>query len=126
MLDSLAQGLGVWEDEGGPAAPVPAAPAALPGQAGRAGVPRYANDIGALRIGVGVGALNCIGATPPADHPHVYLSLAGAPGLLCPYCATFFYRDAALGGDETVPAGCFYDAGAGAPHLARIDPGDAP
>jgi uncharacterized Zn-finger protein len=111
-------GLAAWEDEGGSTARHYAR-AAPPGPASRPGAPRYFNDVGAMSIGIGGEALNCIGATPPADHPHVYLNLTDQADILCPYCSTRFFHDPRLGRHETKPPGCFYDSGAGAPRADR-------
>lgn len=113
--------LGVWENEGGPAAiakPM-ALQAGLPYRAPRNGIPRFLNDAGSGVVEISVRALNCIGATPPADHPHVYLEMGQRPSILCPYCATRFQFDRTLHYDETRPAGCFHDDG-GRPHSGEI------
>ena len=116
-------GLDAWEEEGG-SAPRPRSPqAAPPGEAPHTGVPRFFNDMGVASIGVGVEALNCIGAMPPADHPHVYLDMTDRADIACPYCSTRFFRDPSLRANETAPPGCFYDSGAGAPRRERRDGG---
>ena len=38
-------------------------------------VPHLANDQGVEKIFIGVRELNCMGARPPHDHPHVYLDM---------------------------------------------------
>jgi uncharacterized Zn-finger protein len=38
-------------------------------------VPHLANDKGVEKIYVGVKELQCMGARPPHDHPHVYLDM---------------------------------------------------
>jgi uncharacterized Zn-finger protein len=68
--------------------------------------PHFANDQGVEKIYVGVKELNCMGARPPFDHPHVYLDMGAESQILCPYCSTLFVHDAKLEPDETVPAGC--------------------
>jgi uncharacterized Zn-finger protein len=112
--------LGIWENEGGrtKAAVRPRLPPGLSHRGAHGGVPRFVNDVGARTVAIGVTALNCIGATPPADHPHVYLEMGEGADILCPYCATLFCFHPALRFDETLPPGCFHDAGAGAPALA--------
>ena len=104
-------GLGVWENEGGPPAFVEptSPPPGVPYRAPRGGIPRFLNDAGCMVVEIGVRALNCIGATPPADHPHVYLDMGEQPFILCPYCATRFRFDPTLRYDETRPFGCFHD-----------------
>jgi uncharacterized Zn-finger protein len=122
MLDILepALALCVWEGEGGRAASlrsvrVPAAEY----RASRRGVPRFMNDIGSAMVEIGVRAFNCIGATPPADHPHVYLDMGEHPSILCPYCATLFQFDAALRGEATRPPGCSHGDAAPLPDQER-------
>lgn len=115
MFDVLERdpGLGVWENEGGPAAFVDPAPLLplVPSPGPRRGVPSFLNDAGSRVVEIGVRTFNCIGATPPNDHPHVYLDMGASPSLLCPYCATRFQFDAALPDGATFPAGCAYDGG---------------
>jgi uncharacterized Zn-finger protein len=74
-------------------------------------VPHLANDIGAEKIFVGVKELQCMGALPPYDHPHVYLDMGGDTQILCPYCSTSFVFDARLPEDETDPKGCLATLG---------------
>ena len=69
-------------------------------------VPHFANDIGVDRIKVGVRELNCMGARPPFDHPHVYLDMGGDNEILCPYCSTVYEYAPALTATETEPKDC--------------------
>ena len=69
-------------------------------------VPHFANDDGVARIKVGVHELNCMGARPPYDHPHVYLDMGADKEILCPYCSTVYEHDPALDATESQPAGC--------------------
>lgn len=69
-------------------------------------VPHIANDKGVEKIFVGVKELQCMGARPPFDHPHVFLDMGTDTQVLCPYCSTLFVYDARLGADETDPKGC--------------------
>ena len=113
MLDVLETNfdLGVWENEGGPAAfsrPAPL-PVGIPFRAPRHGLPRFLNDVGSAIVEIGVRAFNCIGATPPADHPHIYLDMGISPSILCPYCSTRFRFDPALRDGATRPPGCWHD-----------------
>lgn len=68
-------------------------------------IPHFANDEGVTRIRVGVHELNCMGARPPYDHPHVYLDMGAEGQVLCPYCSTLYVHDARLAADETEPKG---------------------
>ncbi|MEZ5856133.1 MAG: zinc-finger domain-containing protein [Hyphomicrobiaceae bacterium] len=69
-------------------------------------VPHLANDEGVEQIKVGVRELNCMGARPPFDHPHVYLDMGAEKQILCPYCSTLYVHDSALGAGDTEPKGC--------------------
>lgn len=69
-------------------------------------VPHFANDGGSDRIKVGVHELNCMGARPPYDHPHVYLDMGADGEILCPYCSTVYQYDGSLAATDTEPPGC--------------------
>lgn len=68
-------------------------------------VPHFANDAGAEKITVGVKELQCMGARPPFDHPHVYLDMGGDDQVLCPYCSTLYRYDARFGPTDCDPVG---------------------
>ncbi|MET0606089.1 MAG: zinc-finger domain-containing protein [Beijerinckiaceae bacterium] len=74
------------------------------------GVPHFQNDVGAAAIHIGVREFMCIGATPPFDHPHVYLDMGADSEIICPYCSTLFRHRAELHGGDTDPAGCAWSA----------------
>jgi uncharacterized Zn-finger protein len=69
-------------------------------------VPHLANDQGVEKIFVGVKELNCMGARPPFDHPHVYLDMGLGNQTLCPYCSTLFIYDVQLRAGATDPPNC--------------------
>jgi len=69
-------------------------------------VPHLANDQGVEKIFIGVRELNCMGARPPFDHPHVYLDMGDDGQILCPYCSTLYIYDPRLAPDQSDPAGC--------------------
>ena len=69
-------------------------------------VPHFANDKGAEKIFVGVKELQCMGARPPFDHPHVFLDMGVDNQVLCPYCSTLYLDDARLAAAESDPADC--------------------
>jgi uncharacterized Zn-finger protein len=69
-------------------------------------VPHLANDRGAEKIYVGVRELQCMGARPPFDHPHVYLDMGTDNQILCPYCSTLYIFNDRLEPDQTEPGGC--------------------
>ena len=68
-------------------------------------IPHFHNTDGAEAISIGVSEFKCIGATPPFDHPHIFLDMGGDTEIICPYCSTVYRRDDALAADETVPKG---------------------
>jgi uncharacterized Zn-finger protein len=72
-------------------------------------VPHLANDQGAEKIYVGVKELQCMGARPPFDHPHVYLDMGVDSQILCPYCSTLYVFTDSLEADATEPAGCLVE-----------------
>ncbi len=71
-------------------------------------VPHFHNDIGADTIRIGVKEFKCMGASPPHDHPHVYLDMGDDGQIICPYCSTVYVFDASLSAVETAPPGCLY------------------
>lgn len=72
-------------------------------------IPHFKNDEGVAAIEIGVREFQCMGATPPQDHPHVYLDMGDEDEILCPYCSTHYKYDPELGETETRPRGCFHD-----------------
>ncbi len=68
-------------------------------------VPHFQNDAGVPKIVVGVKEFMCIGATPPYDHPHVFLDMGDDGEKVCPYCSTLFQYGPSLHADETDPPG---------------------
>lgn len=75
-------------------------------------VPHLANDLGVEKIFVGVKELNCMGARPPFDHPHVFLDMGTDSQILCPYCSTLFVHDPRLQAGESEPRDCIVDIAA--------------
>ena len=71
--------------------------------------PKFYNEIGVPIVRVGCREFECIGAMPPQDHPHIYLNMGDASGIVCPYCSTLFHFDPSLGAHEADPADCAYD-----------------
>src|SRR3972149_1714402 len=59
-------------------------------------VPHFHNDPGVPVIEIGRKEFMCVGATPPYDHPHVFLDMGGDSEIICPYCSTLYRLDAAL------------------------------
>jgi uncharacterized Zn-finger protein len=73
-------------------------------------VPHFINDKGVDRIRIGVKEFQCMGATPPFDHPHIYLDMGNEAELVCPYCSTLFNYDPSLKQTESDPPGCVFVA----------------
>ena len=72
-------------------------------------VPHLANDHGAEKIFIGVRELQCMGARPPFDHPHVFLDMGQDTQVLCPYCSTLYIHDDRLAAYESAPEGCLVE-----------------
>ena len=60
------------------------------------GYPKFRNDRGVPEICIGVKEFECIGVSPPHDHPHIYINMGEADTILCPYCGTRFRFDPRL------------------------------
>jgi uncharacterized Zn-finger protein len=71
-------------------------------------VPHFCNDAGAEKVQIGVKEFQCMGASPPHDHPHIFLDMGSDRQIICPYCSTLYVLDERLGAGETEPAGCAY------------------
>ncbi len=69
-------------------------------------VPHFHNDPGEPMIAIGAKEFMCIGATPPFDHPHVFIDLGDETEGICPYCSTLFRYDSTLHGTESRPPEC--------------------
>jgi uncharacterized Zn-finger protein len=78
------------------------------------GYSKFKNDRGIPRIGIGVKEFECIGVSPPHDHPHIYINMREADTILCPYCSTQFRFDPRLAPLEAdPPESIFTDPNAG-------------
>ena len=71
-------------------------------------IPHFQNDTGEETIAIGARKFMCIGATPPFDHPHVFLDMGDENEIVCPYCSTRYVYKAGLGSDQSEPAGCHW------------------
>lgn len=71
-------------------------------------IPHFCNDAGVPKIRVGVAEFQCMGASPPHDHPHIFLDMGSDQEIICPYCSTVYVRDTSLAGDQTEPPGCLH------------------
>lgn len=70
--------------------------------------PHFQNTDGHESIEIGVKEFMCMGATPPFDHPHIYLDMGDDAERICPYCSTLYRFNPALPADQTVPPGCLH------------------
>ncbi|WP_321338036.1 zinc-finger domain-containing protein [Breoghania sp.] len=73
-------------------------------------IPHFQNDGGVESIKIGAREFMCIGATPPFDHPHVFLDMGDETSIVCPYCSTLYVCDASLKPGMSVPADCLWVA----------------
>jgi uncharacterized Zn-finger protein len=69
-------------------------------------VPHFRNDLGVPVIEIGAHEFMCVGATPPFDHPHVFLDMGDADEIICPYCSTLYRLDHALNSHSAKPPEC--------------------
>jgi uncharacterized Zn-finger protein len=102
-----------WESEGGSvAAPALLTPLPLPAETSAQRAPgafhKLRNDDGIPQIRIGMREFECIGASPPHDHPHIYLNMGAGNSMLCSFCATTFRYDAALRPGDVMPPECLY------------------
>jgi uncharacterized Zn-finger protein len=67
------------------------------------GYPKFRNGRAVAEIRIGVREFNCVGVSPPHDHPHVYINMGEQDALPCPYCATRFRFDPRLRPSEADP-----------------------
>ena len=72
------------------------------------GIPHFHNDPGVSTIHLGSREFMCIGATPPFDHPHVFLDMGSDDEIICPYCSTLYRFRAGLGPRRAEPAECLW------------------
>ena len=68
--------------------------------------PKFKNDKGVKEITIGVREFECIGASAPYDHPHIFLDMGQDSNIICPYCSTVYKYDPSLTATRTVPEGC--------------------
>ena len=67
--------------------------------------PKFKNDKGVKEITIGVREFECIGASSPYDHPHIFLDMGQDSNIICPYCSTVYKYDPSLTTTQTVPEG---------------------
>ena len=73
-------------------------------------IPKFKNDKGVKEITIGVREFECIGASAPHDHPHIFLDMGQDSNIICPYCSTVYKYDPSLTDTQTVPEGCALEA----------------
>lgn len=71
-------------------------------------IPYFKNDAGVPSIRIGAHRFMCVGASPPFDHPHIFLDMGSDSEVVCPYCSTLFTYDASLHGAAD-PADCVFE-----------------
>lgn len=71
-------------------------------------IPHFQNDAGVPVVAIGVKEFMCVGATPPYDHPHVFLDMGADDEIVCPYCSTLFKYESSLKGGACTPPECAY------------------
>jgi uncharacterized Zn-finger protein len=69
-------------------------------------VPHFHNTPGVPVIEIGAKEFQCVGETPPFDHPHVFLDMGEADEIICPYCSTLYRYDASLDSHSARPPEC--------------------
>ena len=67
--------------------------------------PKFRNDSGERAIRIGAKEFKCMGASPPNDHPHIFLDMGEETEIVCPYCSTLYTHASTLGNAEAIPAG---------------------
>lgn len=70
--------------------------------------PKFQNDGGIPEIRIGTRAFHCVGASPPQDHPNVYLNMGARDDLACPYCGTIYRFDSRLDASASMPPEAVY------------------
>ena len=68
--------------------------------------PHFQNSDGVPAIEIGTKEFMCVGATPPHDHPHVFLDMGDEREIICPYCSTLYRYNPKLHADQSIPPEC--------------------
>lgn len=71
-------------------------------------IPHFHNSAGLGKIEVGSHTFMCMGALPPHDHPHVFLTMGAGHDVICPYCSTHYAYNAALQEGTSLPPSARY------------------
>lgn len=67
--------------------------------------PHFHNDAGDVAIAIGVRQFMCVGASPPLDHPHVFLDMGKRDAIVCTYCSTRYVFRPDLAPTDSDPPG---------------------
>jgi uncharacterized Zn-finger protein len=70
--------------------------------------PHFHNTEGLARIEVGSKEVQCIGALPPFDHPHIYLDMGKDNEIVCSYCSTLYVFNPNLAPGTSQPLSAVY------------------
>lgn len=70
--------------------------------------PKYHNDMGVPVIHIGAKEFECVGASPPMDHPHIYIDMGDDNETVCSYCSTLYRFDPKLAPGEARPPEAVY------------------
>lgn len=71
-------------------------------------IPHFHNDPGVRVIHVGSKEFMCIGATPPFDHPHVFIDMGADDEAICSYCGTLYKFKSTLSEGDADPEECHW------------------
>jgi uncharacterized Zn-finger protein len=77
-------------------------------------VPHFHNDPGVAVVEIGAREFKCVGATPPYDHPHIFIDMGDESEAICSYCSTLYRFNSSLHSHEARPAECALRAPAAA------------
>jgi uncharacterized Zn-finger protein len=69
---------------------------------------KFRNGRGLPELRIGVREFECIGVSPPQDHPHIYIDMGEADTTLCPYYGTRFRFDPRLTPRDADPPDSFF------------------
>lgn len=73
-------------------------------------IAHFKNDLGLPSIRVSAKEFMCVGASPPLDHPHIFIDMGSDTEAVCPYCSTLFRYDGSLK-DACEPIDCLFEDG---------------
>lgn len=71
-------------------------------------IPHFKNDLGLPSLRVRAKEFMCVGASPPFDHPHIFIDMGSDTEAVCPYCSTLFRYDGGLHA-ACEPADCIFE-----------------